>query len=123
MPMPQQYPKLQCPSIPEKTLITLIQNDNLQMSGIQVWEYVLKWGISQNPELSSDPSNYSNDDFNILKNTLQQFIPLIKFFKFTPKEFLNKVFPYRKILPEELFENLIKYFLDNDYKSSNKSEP
>src|SRR5436190_8763966 len=32
-------------SIPEKLLISLIQNDNLQMSTIQVWERVLKWGI------------------------------------------------------------------------------
>ncbi|EXX68405.1 BTB/POZ protein [Rhizophagus irregularis DAOM 181602=DAOM 197198] len=32
-------------SIPEKLLITIIQNDNLQMSEIQVWEYVLKWDM------------------------------------------------------------------------------
>ncbi|UZO04397.1 uncharacterized protein OCT59_024783 [Rhizophagus irregularis] len=28
--------------------ITVIQNDNLQISEIQVWEHVLKWGVSQN---------------------------------------------------------------------------
>ena len=38
-------------SIPEKLLISLIQNDNLQASEIQVWEYMLKWGLAQNPEL------------------------------------------------------------------------
>src|SRR5581483_11550038 len=59
-------------SIPEKSLITLLQSDNLQIKDIQVWEYVLKWGLAQNPELSSDPSKYSKDDFDILKNTLQQ---------------------------------------------------
>ena len=57
-------------SISEKSLIALIRHDNLQMSEVQVWEHVLKWGIAQNPELSSDPSSYSNDDFNALKNTL-----------------------------------------------------
>src|SRR5581483_10951897 len=40
-------------SIPEKSLITLLRSNNLQMKDIQVWEYVLKWGIAQNPELSS----------------------------------------------------------------------
>src|SRR5581483_3397585 len=59
-------------TIPENLLISLIQNDNLQMSEIQVWENVLKWGLVQNPGLPSDPSNYSKDDFNSLKNTLQQ---------------------------------------------------
>jgi hypothetical protein len=39
--------------------------------------YVLKWGISQNPGLPSDPSNYSKDDFITLKSTLQQCIPFI----------------------------------------------
>jgi hypothetical protein len=58
-------------SIPEKALITLLQSDNLQMKDVQVWEYVLKWGIAQNPGLSSDLSNYSKDDFDVLKNTLQ----------------------------------------------------
>jgi hypothetical protein len=107
-------------SIPEKVLISLIQLEDLQLNEIQVWEHVLKWGIAQNPEISSDPSSYSNDDFNVLKNTLQQFIPLIKFTEFTSKEFLDKVYPYKKIIPDDLHENLIKCFLDNDYKPSKK---
>jgi hypothetical protein len=102
-------------SIPEKALISLIQHDNHQMSEVQIWELVLKWGISQNPELSSDPSSYSNEDFNALKNTLQQFIPLIKFTEFSPKEFLYKVYPYKRIIPEDLHENLIEYFLYYGY--------
>ena len=99
-------------SIPEKLLVSLIQNVNVQMNVEQVWEHVLKWGIAQNPELPSDPSSYSKDDFNTLKNTLQQCVPFIKFFNFNHKEFLNKVYPYRKILPKDLRENLIKHFID-----------
>ncbi|EXX52051.1 uncharacterized protein OCT59_021105 [Rhizophagus irregularis] len=110
-------------SISGKSLISLIQLDNVQMSEVKIWEHVLKWGIAQNPELSSDSSNYSNDDFNALKNTVQQIIPFIKFTEFTSKEFLNKVYPYKKIIPEEIHENLIKCFLDNDYKPSKKSVP
>ncbi|EXX62336.1 uncharacterized protein OCT59_021176 [Rhizophagus irregularis] len=110
-------------SISEKSLITLVENDNLQMSDIKIWEHVLKWGIAQNPELSSDPSSYSNDDFDALKNTLQRCIPFIKFIKFSSKEFLNKVYPYKMIIPVKLYENLIQWFLNNDYNPSNKLEP
>src|SRR5581483_5236070 len=106
-------------SISEKCLISLIQQENFQMSDIQVWENVLKWGITQNPELPSDPSNYSKDDFNALKNTLQQFIPFIKFYNLTSKEFFNKVYPYKKIIPKELRENIFKHSLDHD---NNKPE-
>ena len=98
-------------SISEKCLISLIKQDNFQMNVIQVWEQVLKWGIAQNPELPSDPSSYSKDDFNTLKNTLQQCIPFLKLFNLNHEEFLNKVYPYKKIIPKELRENLIKYYL------------
>jgi hypothetical protein len=110
-------------SIPEKSLISLIQNDDLQMSEVQIWEHVLKWGLAQNPEIALDPSNYSNDDFNALKNTLQRCIPFIRFHNFTPKEFLDKAFQYKKILPEELCDDLFKYFLDPNSEPSNTIEP
>jgi len=76
----------------------------------QVWEHVLKWGIVQNPGLPSDPSSYSKDDFNKLKNTLQRCIPFIRFFNLTAKEFFDKVYPYMKIVPKELRDNIFKYF-------------
>ncbi|GET03016.1 kinase-like domain-containing protein [Rhizophagus clarus] len=81
------------------------------MSVIQIWENVLKWGIAQNPELSSDLSSYSKDDFNVLKNTLQHLIPFIKFLNLSHKEFLDKVYPYKKILPKDLRDNLIRHFI------------
>jgi hypothetical protein len=109
-------------SIPEKILISLIQNDNLKMNGVQVWNHVLKWGLDQNPGLPSDPESFSEGEFSALKNTLQQCIPLIKFDNFTSKEFLNNVFPYREILPEKLFIDLLKIFLDNDRKPIDQPE-
>ena len=105
-------------SIPEKLLVTLIQNDNLKIDEIQIWEHVIKWGFAQNLELPSDPTSFSKNDFNILKNTLQQCIPFIRFHKLASKEFSKKVLPYRKILPKELYNDLLEYFLDNDSKKS-----
>ncbi|GET01605.1 carbohydrate-binding module family 13 protein [Rhizophagus clarus] len=99
-------------SLSEKSLISLIQHDKIQMNVIQVWENVIKWGIAQNPGLPSDSSSYSKDDFDALKNTLHQFIPFIKFFNLKNKEFLSKVYPYKKIIPKGLRENLIQYFID-----------
>src|SRR3954452_20462744 len=67
-------------SIPEKLLVSPIQDNNLQMSKIQVWENVLKWRLAQNTELSSNPENFSKEDFNALKNGLQQCIRFIRFY-------------------------------------------
>ncbi|EXX53529.1 hypothetical protein RirG_243030 [Rhizophagus irregularis DAOM 197198w] len=85
-------------SISEKILTSLIQND-LQISEVQIWEHVLKWAIAQNPGLSLDPSSYSKDDFNVLKNTLQR--------------------RYSK----KLYKSLIECFFDNDYNPSDKLGP
>ncbi|GET03179.1 kinase-like domain-containing protein [Rhizophagus clarus] len=93
-------------------MISLIQHDNFQVNVIQVWEQVLKWGIAQNSELPSDLSNYSKDDFNVLKDTLQRLIPFIKFFNLNHKEFLDKVYPYKKVLPKDLRENLVRHFIN-----------
>ncbi|RGB41332.1 TLD-domain-containing protein [Rhizophagus diaphanus] len=106
------FKSLDFSTISEKLMISLIQNDNLQISEVQVWENVIKWGLAQNPELSSDPASLSKDDFNVLKNTLQQCIPFIKFYNLTSKEFSDKVLPYKEILSEELFMDLLKTFLN-----------
>ncbi|GES76360.1 carbohydrate-binding module family 13 protein [Rhizophagus clarus] len=112
-------------SIPEKLLISIIQNDNLQISEVQIWDHVLKWGLAQNPELPSDPTKYSKDDFKNLRNTLQRFIPFIKFNNLTSKEFIDKVLPYEKIFPKDLYKNLLRAFLsllDPNSKPSNEPE-
>ena len=84
-------------SIPEKSLVSLIKNNNLQMSKVQVWKNVLKGELAQNPELSSDPTSLLKDDFNTLKNTLQRCVPwcvpFIEFIKFTSKETFEQSIP------------------------------
>ena len=96
------------------------------MNEIQVWEHVLKWGLAQNPELPTNPTDFSKDDFKILKNTLQQCVPFVKFRNLTSKEFMDGVLPYKKILPKELNNNLLKSFLnllDPNSKPNDKPEP
>ncbi|GES76308.1 carbohydrate-binding module family 13 protein [Rhizophagus clarus] len=103
-------------SISEKLFTSLIQNKGVQISEVQVWEHMIKWGIAQNPELPSKIESYSKNDFKTLKNTLQQCIPLIRFHDLTSKEFSEKVLPYKKVFPKELYKSLLKDFLNNDRK-------
>ena len=83
------FTSLNFSSVSEKLLVSLIQNDNLQMSEIQVWEHVLKWGLAQNSGLPSDPTSFSKEDFNSLKNTLQQCILFIKVPLFNSQRFFG----------------------------------
>ncbi|GES96311.1 BTB/POZ protein [Rhizophagus clarus] len=105
-------------SISEISLISIIQCNNLRISEVEVWDYVLKWGLAQNPELSSNPSNYTKENFIALKNTLQRCIPYIRFYNLSSNEFTNKVLPYKKIIPKEIYKDLLKYFLESGSKQS-----
>uniref|UniRef100_U9T7U1 Uncharacterized protein n=1 Tax=Rhizophagus irregularis (strain DAOM 181602 / DAOM 197198 / MUCL 43194) TaxID=747089 RepID=U9T7U1_RHIID len=62
-------------SIPEKLLVSLIQNENVQLNEVQIG--------------------------NIFHNL-------------TSKEFSDKVMPYKKILPKDLYKELLKDFLNNN---------
>jgi hypothetical protein len=101
-------------SLPEKSLISLIKRDDLQMKEIEVWERILKWGLAQNPTIVSEPDTWTYDDFKIMKNTLQHCIPLIRFFSLSPKDLLCKVRPYKKLLDRQIYENLLSSCLNPD---------
>ncbi|EXX53703.1 uncharacterized protein OCT59_002168 [Rhizophagus irregularis] len=80
-------------ALSEKSLISLIKNNELQMKEIEVCEYVLKWGLAQNSTLILDPKTWSDDDFKTMKNILQSCLLLIRFFGLSSREFSQKVRP------------------------------
>ena len=101
-------------SLPEKLLVQIIKRDDLQMKEIEIWEHVLKWGLAQNPSLLSDPNTWSDEDFKTMENTLQQCLPLIRFFCLSSREFSRYVRPYKKLLKHQLYEDLLNSYLDPD---------
>jgi hypothetical protein len=57
---------------------------------------------------------------------LQHCIPFINFYNFTSKEFTDNVLPFKRILPKELYKDLLKTFLnlsDPNSKPNNESIP
>ncbi len=97
--------------LPEKSLISLIKRDDLQMNEVEVWEHVLKWGLEKNPTLVPDPITWSDNDFKTIENTLQHCLPLIRFFSLSSEDFFQKIRPYKKLLSYQLYEDLLKSYL------------
>ncbi|GES83137.1 hypothetical protein GLOIN_2v1779084 [Rhizophagus clarus] len=106
-------------SLPEQSLISLIKRDDLRMDEVKIWEYVLKWGLARNPTLNPDPSNWSVDDTNKMKTTLQNCLPYVRFFGLSSKDFLRQVRPYKKLLKDNLYEDLLEYHLDPEIETPN----
>ncbi|CAG8539544.1 11194_t:CDS:2 [Diversispora eburnea] len=57
------------------------------------------------------PKTLDSNDFKFLTSILKNYIPLIRFIQFSSEQFKSMVRPYKKILPTELYEELIEYFL------------
>ncbi|EXX63169.1 uncharacterized protein OCT59_018315 [Rhizophagus irregularis] len=117
------FESLDFTSLPEKSLVSLLKRDDLRMKEIEVWEHVLKWGLAQNPTLTPDPDTWTDDDFKTMENSLQYCLPLIRFYSLSSKDFLEKVRPYKKLLKHQLYEDLIKYYLDFESEPSNNFLP
>ncbi|EXX62016.1 hypothetical protein RirG_165790 [Rhizophagus irregularis DAOM 197198w] len=110
------FKSLDFTSLSEKSLIQLIKRDDLQMKEIEVWEHVLKWGLAQNPTLNPDPTTWSDDEFKTMENNLQHYLPFIRFFSFSSKDFLQRVRPYKKLLKNQLYEDVLNSHLDPNSK-------
>ncbi|RIB13280.1 hypothetical protein C2G38_2144628 [Gigaspora rosea] len=98
--------------IDPKLLATLLGQSNLLTPEIEVWDSIIKWGIfNTSPPLGLDYKTWSNDSFEKLKETLQQFIPLINFTVISSSDFYQKIIPFQHILPNDLYDDLLKFHL------------
>src|SRR6266498_4982480 len=115
------------PSLEENILLELLKRVDLQIDEIELWNYLLKWGIAQTSELkgkdTTNLSSWNKKGFLALKDTLNQFIAHIRFFEITSKDFHNKIWPFKKVLPESLFEDIVSFYMANIQPNQNKLPP
>jgi hypothetical protein len=96
----------------EKSIITMIlQRDDLNMEEIDIWESFLRWLFVHNLKISNDDSSWSSDDLSNVKQTIKEFIPLIRFYDISKEDFYLKVYPYKDLLPHDLLSDILRYHM------------
>ncbi|RHZ75060.1 hypothetical protein Glove_217g280 [Diversispora epigaea] len=98
-------------SLPESALVSILNRDDLQMKESEIWDYLIKWGISRNPTLPEKLEEWSDENFTTLKTTVQQCLPLIRYFHVSSSDVMDKIKPYKKILDKQLWNDLKQYLL------------
>ncbi|RHZ83858.1 hypothetical protein Glove_87g98 [Diversispora epigaea] len=98
-------------SLQEAALISILKRDDLKVEETKIWDYVIKWGIEQNPTLPADSKKWSNENFKALKITLQQCLPLIRYFHIPGEDIWKKMKPYKKIFEEQLWDDITQHFI------------
>ncbi|RHZ60518.1 hypothetical protein Glove_352g14 [Diversispora epigaea] len=101
-------------SFQESTMVSFLKQDDLQLEEVIIWEYIIKWGIAQNSTLPVDLEEWNKENFTTLKTTLQQCLPLIRYFHIPGTDVLKKIKPYKNILDKQLWEDLNQYLMDPD---------
>src|SRR5437763_1041715 len=85
-------------TIEKPMLISILEKDDLKVEEIYIWECVVEWGIGKNEkELLKDLSEWKNEDFVKLKDTINDFIPLIGFNQIPSNEFFQVILPFEKV--------------------------
>ncbi|CAB4377852.1 unnamed protein product [Rhizophagus irregularis] len=96
-------------SINALLLKLFLERDDLNLEECIIWDSLLKWGLAQNPSISHDITKWSKEDIIIMEKIFHEFIPLIKFYCISSDEFLEKVYPFKELLPKDLIVDLERF--------------
>ncbi|GBB84420.1 hypothetical protein RclHR1_01100012 [Rhizophagus clarus] len=107
------------PKIKETQLIQLLKIDDLELKEIEIWEYLIKWGIQNTDSiLDEDLTKWKPENFIDLKNTICNCIPHIRFYNMSPNEYTKATCHFKEILPDGFDKEVLQYFLDPNTKVS-----
>src|SRR5437016_11313872 len=78
------------------------------MEEIYIWENLVSWASAKNPTINSNKSIWKSEEMEVIKLTIQNFIPHIRFFQISSQNYYHKI---RLLLPKELDEDIILHYL------------
>ena len=95
----------------EGSLIQLLKRDDLELNEIEIFEYLIKWGVSNTePTLNVIVRKWWSSS---VKKVLRNCIPHIRFFQMRPNDYYEKVQnKFKDILPDGLDYEVTQHFKD-----------
>ncbi|RIA86292.1 hypothetical protein C1645_340536 [Glomus cerebriforme] len=88
-------------------LIQILKCNYLKLEEIDLWEYLIKWGIENTSSiLDNDLTKWTKIDFINLEKTLHNCIPFIRFFQMSPHDYTKVRTHFKDILPDGLDEQM-----------------
>src|SRR5439155_25586735 len=98
------------------TFMSIIERDDLELKEIEIWDIVVQWGIGQDKELEKDIFKWKKKDFIMLKNTLEDIIPLIRFKEISSTDFYKKIKPYKEVFIKEIYKELFQCHITDNHQ-------
>ncbi|CAG8480037.1 9582_t:CDS:2 [Funneliformis caledonium] len=82
------------------------------MEEINIWCHLLEFAIFQKQLDIFKVEEWKSEDFASLRELLQDFIPHIRWFQISGTDFWYKIKPFKKVLPKELYDDILGYSID-----------
>jgi hypothetical protein len=97
----------------EGILIQLLKRNDLELNEIEIWDYLIKWGIANTvPTLNKNLRKWTPMDFTNLGKTLRNCIPHIRFFQMPFSDYAKIQIEFKDILPDGLDDEIMQHFRD-----------
>ncbi|RGB38438.1 hypothetical protein C1646_812616 [Rhizophagus diaphanus] len=101
----------------------LLKWDHLFLDEIVIWEGLIKWCLAQHPNISKDPTQWNNEEIMTMERIIHRFIPSIRFYHIPSTDFITKVYPFKKVIPEDLIDNVLVYHMAPDKRLNVDIQP
>jgi hypothetical protein len=83
----------------------ILKRDDLSLDEIIIWDNLIKWCLGQHSNISQDPTQWDENEIEIMEVTIHRFIPLIRIDHISSVDFINRVYPFKEIMPKDLVNN------------------
>ncbi|CAG8583432.1 19921_t:CDS:2 [Cetraspora pellucida] len=95
--------------------ITLQRDDLGNISEDDIWNNLIKWGITQASDIlqSKNINDWIESDYVAFKETIHEFIPLIHWFQISSTRFKQNLLFFEKILTNDLYNDVLHYHLNS----------
>ncbi|CAG8619051.1 13620_t:CDS:2, partial [Acaulospora morrowiae] len=107
-------------SIPLSDVILIVSRDDLLVDEVKIWNQVVKWCVSQFPDLLINPEHWTFKECDDVRSMMNNFIDLIRWKYISGNGFTNHVIPYAKILPVKLYQDLHTSLISQWIKDQNE---
>ncbi|CAG8441873.1 14705_t:CDS:1 [Funneliformis mosseae] len=114
----------------EDIIYDILGMNELKYEESEYWDYIIEWGMLNYPTLFSEEFKLhlkeriqtgktielNDEQLDALRNTLQRLLTRIRFDQMSSKMFYFKVGPFSRILPDNLYINLLRYHFEQKEK-------
>ncbi|CAJ0635017.1 7957_t:CDS:2 [Entrophospora sp. SA101] len=97
----------------------ILKRDDLNVQEVDLWNFLINWGMANSNRLYDDElDKWTTADYEELQSQIKNLICLIRFTTMKSHEYSRNVYPYRKLLPKQLKNQLYLHFLDSEHQTT-----